>query len=191
VPAYVQEAINTAVSLGAVVVVAAGNQNSDAGTHSPAGCENVITVGATVTAASVPSYSNFGPKVEISAPGGAGVEGSPNGYIWSTLNAGTTVPGADAFGGYTGTSMATPHVSGVDRADAERGAGAADARAGHGLLMSTARPFPVKPDKAIGVGIIDATAAVQRGADVRPAVTGRPLTSGVAESVPPLAAGQA
>jgi serine protease len=109
----------------------------------------------------------------------------------STLNAGTTVPGADAFGGYTGTSMATPHVSGVDRADAERGAGAADARAGHGLLMSTARPFPVKPDKAIGVGIIDATAAVQRGADVRPAVTGRPLTSGVAESVPPLAAGQA
>jgi len=189
-PAYVQEAINTAVSLGAVVVVAAGNQNSDAGTHSPAGCENVITVGATGYSGQRASYSNFGPKVEISAPGGAGVEGSPNGYIWSTLNAGTTVPGADSFGGYGGTSMATPHVSGIIALMQSVATKPLTPAQVTGLLMSTARPFPVKPDKAIGVGIVDATAAVQRAQTFGLPVTGRPLTSGVASSVPPLAAGQ-
>ena len=189
-PAYVQEAINAAVSLGAVVVVAAGNQNSDAGTHSPAGCENVITVGATGYSGQRASYSNFGPKVEISAPGGAGVEGSPNGYIWSTLNAGTTVPGADAFGGYTGTSMATPHVSGVIALMQSVAPAPLTPAQVTGLLMSTARPFPVKPDKAIGVGIVDATAAVQRAQTFGQPVTGIPLTSGVASAVPPLAAGQ-
>jgi serine protease len=187
---YMQDAINTAVSLGATVVVAAGNDNADASTHMPAGCQNVVTVGATGYSGQRASYSNYGPKVDLAAPGGAGVEGSPNGYVWSTLNAGTTVPGADAFAGYTGTSMATPHVSGVVALMQSVAPKPLTPAQVEGLLVSSARPFPVKPDKTIGSGILDATAAVQRAQTFGQPVSGRPLTSGVAEAVPPLATGQ-
>ena len=58
------------------------------------------------------SYSNYGSNVFISAPGG-----SSSGWIWSTLNTGTTtpvpLPSGDTYAGYAGTSMAIPHVSRV------------------------------------------------------------------------------
>jgi len=189
-PKIQQDAINAAVALGATVVVAAGNDNTDASTHAPAGCANVVAVGATGYSGQRASYSNYGPNVDLSAPGGAGTEGVPNGYIWSTLNTGKTVPEADTFGGYGGTSMATPHVSGVVALMQSVAPKPLTPAQVEGLLVASARPFPAKPDQAIGAGIVDATAAVQRAQTFGQPVSGRPLTSGIAETMPPLAAGQ-
>jgi serine protease len=103
-----QDAVNLAVANGTVVIVAAGNENDDAANHSPASCQNVVTVGAVGKTGKRASYSNYGSHVDVSAPGGDMAN-----YVYSTVNAGTTVPGAAAYAGYQGTSMATPHVAGV------------------------------------------------------------------------------
>ena len=52
------------------VVVAAGNSNTDASTASPANCAGVITVGAVGRGGARAYYSNYGPLVDVSAPGG-------------------------------------------------------------------------------------------------------------------------
>ena len=105
-----QSAINAAIAKGSVVVVSAGNDSSPASESQPGNCTGVITVGSTASDAWQAGYSNYGPLVEISAPGG---EISWDGGVLSTLNAGTTVPGAHNYAFYQGTSMAAPHVSGV------------------------------------------------------------------------------
>ena len=87
-----QAAINGALSRGTVVVVAAGNSNADASGFSPANCSGVITVAATDRNGVRASYSNYGSVVEIAAPGGAGTGSASNPDLWSTVNAGTTVP---------------------------------------------------------------------------------------------------
>jgi serine protease len=103
-----QNAINSARSRGAVVVVAAGNSNTDASNATPANCQGVIAVAAVGRTGGKASYSNFGSVVDIAAPGG-----DTNAGILSTLNTGTTTPAADTYAYYIGTSMATPHVAGV------------------------------------------------------------------------------
>lgn len=105
-----QSAINDAVAANAVVVVAAGNEASDASGFLPASCDNVITVAASdYRGHLVMRYSNFGATVEIMAPGGDvqrddDGDGNPDGVL-------SMVQGGYSY--FNGTSMATPHVSGV------------------------------------------------------------------------------
>ncbi|WP_396616087.1 S8 family peptidase [Lysobacter soli] len=185
-----QAAIDKAVSLGATVVVAAGNDNADVAGHSPASCARVVAVGATGYSGQRAGYSNYGSGVDIAAPGGAGVEGSPNGYIWSTHNTGATVPEGDRYVGMTGTSMATPHVSGIVALMQSVAAMPLTPAQVEGVLVSSARPFPTKPDRAIGSGIVDAAAAVDRAKRFGQPIQSVPLTDNIVESMPPLAAGQ-
>ncbi|HTR96795.1 MAG TPA: S8 family serine peptidase, partial [Candidatus Acidoferrales bacterium] len=110
-----QGAITTATNtLNAVVVVAAGNSNSNAANFSPASCNGVITVAATTKLGRRAWYSNYGAMVEIAAPGGAGGHADDLGIL-SSINSGATSPLANGYiyANYSGTSMATPHVSGV------------------------------------------------------------------------------
>ncbi|MDH3716296.1 MAG: S8 family serine peptidase, partial [Gammaproteobacteria bacterium] len=105
-----QSAINDAVAAGVTVVVAAGNEASDAAGFLPASCDNVITVAAgDFRGHLVSRYSNFGATVEIMAPGGDtqrddNGDGNPDGVL-------SMVQGGFAF--FNGTSMASPHVAGV------------------------------------------------------------------------------
>ncbi len=95
-----------------VVIVAAGNENQNAQNSSPANCSGVVTVAAVNRRGGRAYYSNFGAIVDVAAPGGAMNVNAGDG-IASTLNSGTTTPGADSYAYYQGTSMATPHVAGV------------------------------------------------------------------------------
>merc|ERR1712027_233663 len=94
-----RDAVNAAVSAGVTVVVAAGNDNSDACGFSPAYVPNAITVGSTTSTDSRSSFSNYGSCVDIWAPGSAVVSAS------HTSDSGTR--------SLSGTSMACPHVSGA------------------------------------------------------------------------------
>lgn len=147
-----QNAIDDATSRGAVVVVIAGNYAADASNVQPANCHNVITVGATNSDSSKWVNSDFGPTVDIAAPGS---------NIWSTYNNGTTAPGTEGYNQLDGTSQAAPMVSGVAalvQSIAPTPLTVAEMRT---LIQQTAQPFtPKKPDQPIGPGIVDATAAV-------------------------------
>jgi subtilisin family serine protease len=93
------QAVAGAVGKGVVMVVAAGNDNVDACTKSPAAEPSAITVGASTSADQRASYSNFGPCVDLFAPG-SGI-----------TSASFSSPTASAS--MSGTSMAAPHVAGV------------------------------------------------------------------------------
>lgn len=168
-----QAAIDYAVGQGALVVVAAGNDEADAADYSPANCNNVIVVAATSREGKKAYYSNYGEIVTVAAPGGdyfaSGSFNSDDGIL-STLNTGTSSPGSPTYDFYQGTSMATPHVAGVlslllSVAPELRHADVLT------LLAETSQPFPADasvdscsdPDMC-GVGIIDATALLTAAA---------------------------
>ncbi|HZZ05789.1 S8 family serine peptidase [Paraburkholderia sp.] len=147
-----QNAIDYATSRSAVVVTAAGNNSFSATKFSPANCRNVISVGAINRPGLRYVESNFGPAVDLAAPGDS---------IWSTYNNGTAAPGTEGYGYSSGTSMAAPMVSGVValiQSVAPTPLSPAEIRT---LLTQNVQPFPSgKPDQPIGAGILDATAAV-------------------------------
>lgn len=153
-----QSAINTARSNGAIFVVAAGNESQNVSNSSPANCSNVVSVAATTKAGSRASYSNYGSTIVISAPGGDGSGGA--GDILSTLNAGTTTPGAENYAYYAGTSMATPHVAAVAALVFQQNPSLTPDQVKN-ILTSTARALPGSCSGGCGAGIMDAQAAVQ------------------------------
>lgn len=79
------------------MVVAAGNENQDALNSSPARLKEAITVAASDINDTKASFSNFGPAVDVWAPGL---------NVISTFIDGKTEV-------LSGTSMSTPHVSGL------------------------------------------------------------------------------
>ncbi len=92
-------AVSNAVSDGILVVAAAGNENTDACTKSPARVSSALTVGSTTSSDQRSSFSNYGSCVDIWAPG------SDIPSAWYTSNT--------AVNTISGTSMAAPHAAGV------------------------------------------------------------------------------
>ncbi|MBL8542628.1 MAG: S8 family serine peptidase [Hyphomonadaceae bacterium] len=122
-PASMQAAIDAAVARNAVVVVAAGNKANRSALYAPANCNNVIVVGASDGRGALAFYSNFGPELDLLAPGGdmfadADGDGRPDGILstrattagcYDPVNQNATERCYYSF--LQGASMAAPHVS--------------------------------------------------------------------------------
>ena len=142
-------ACDNAYAAGIVIVAAAGNDYG-ASVSYPAAYDSVIAVSATDSNDNLASYSNVGPQVELAAPGTS---------VYSTYKGG-------AYATLSGTSMATPHVTGVaalviasnvaeylDNPDAIRA-----------QLTSTAEDLgPTGFDVSFGYGLVDAENAAPPG----------------------------
>lgn len=98
---YPNSIVNYVTALGATVIAAAGNDNTE---HTasyqdfPADCTNALNVAATNVSDTKASFSDFGEPIDISAPG--------DGIL-------STIIGGNGYAPYSGTSMASPVVSGV------------------------------------------------------------------------------
>ncbi|GAA4889969.1 S8 family peptidase [Streptomyces coeruleoprunus] len=95
----IDTAVRNSIAAGVTYAVAAGNENVDASTRSPARVTEAITVGATTNTDARASYSNYGATVDLFAPG-SGITAA-----WRTNDTATNT--------ISGTSMATPHVAGA------------------------------------------------------------------------------
>jgi subtilisin family serine protease len=92
-------AVANTVARGVTVVVAAGNYANNACYYSPSSEPSALTVAATDSTDTQAWYSNYGSCVDLYAPGS---------NIYSA-----SISSNDAYASKSGTSMATPHVSGA------------------------------------------------------------------------------
>ncbi|MFI7129421.1 S8 family serine peptidase [Nonomuraea sp. NPDC050153] len=136
---------------GTLFVVAAGNSGGDRTLGSPASADAALAVGAVTKSGEQADFASRGPRVgddglkpDITAPG-----------VDITAARGKDSPGDGSYVAMSGTSMATPHVTGV----AALLAGAHPDWQGGTLkaaLMGTARPLPGIGVFAQGAGLVDA-----------------------------------
>ena len=142
--------IRDVLAAGTAIVAAAGNSAGHA-VGTPANCAGVIAVGALRHVGSKVGYSDVGPEIAISAPGGNCVNlgtNEPCLYpIITALNSGVTTPVAgssvysDAFNASVGTSYSAPMVAGTIAlmVSARPALLPSELRS---LLQASARPFP-------------------------------------------------
>jgi subtilisin family serine protease len=146
-PAY-KSALERAADAGVVVVVAAGNNGLPK-------CENpqvpaILCVGSVDNARTRSVFSSFGSNVDLMAPGGSGLGGSAEDVL------STYIP--SRYESVSGTSQATPHVSGVAALLVSLGLRGQEAAAR--IVATAADAGAPGPDGTYGAGIVDAAAAV-------------------------------
>ncbi|MET0555813.1 MAG: S8 family serine peptidase, partial [Vicinamibacteria bacterium] len=156
----VRQAVDRAVAAGVTVVAAAGNAG-ESGVEYPAALPNVIAVGAVDQRKVQAVYSNFGPALDVVAPGGDGdrddnADGLSDSIFQQMLDPDAVEVGRfDVFGyfGLDGTSSATAHVAAlaallysqgitqpaaiqaaIERSAEDLGPAGRDDRYGHGLI---------------------------------------------------------
>ncbi|MFB7633339.1 S8 family peptidase [Streptomyces sp. NPDC056149] len=97
--AALDTAVRNSIKSGVTYAVAAGNSGDNAQNYSPARVAEALTVGATTSTDARASYSNYGSRVDLFAPGSSITS------AWNTSDTATNT--------ISGTSMATPHVAGA------------------------------------------------------------------------------
>ena len=139
-----EDSIKAAKNQGILFVAAAGNDgtNNDAAPHYPSNyqVDNVISVAAYTNQDSLASFSCFGKRtVHVAAPG---------------HNILSTVPG-NSYKVFSGTSMATPHISGV-LGLLMASEGRQDVKAVRERLMATSVPGAAYRKTTVAGGRVDA-----------------------------------
>ena len=158
-PTALQKAIDGARDRGAILVAAAGNASDDAAKFAPGNCNGVITVAASNRDGQRADYSNYGPTIDISAPGG-----DASNPITTISNIGVQQPDAvtaATTGSDSGTSVAAAHVSAAAAILASRDASLTPDQAyqqltGHEYTKSFANDTcdAANPDYSCGTGIL-------------------------------------
>jgi subtilisin family serine protease len=97
--AQLDAAVRNSIASGVTYAVAAGNDGLPADLYSPADVREAITVGATDRADARAGFSDYGSAVDLFAPGVSITS------AWGTSDT--------AKATFSGTSMATPHVTGA------------------------------------------------------------------------------
>ena len=136
------DAVKNAYDNGLLIVAAAGNSGANSMLY-PAAYSQVIAVGATTSSDTKASFSNYGSKLEMAAPG---------------VSIKSTVPGGYAT--YSGTSMATPHVSGVAALVWSNGIATTNAAVRSVLQSSALDIGAAGRDSNFGFGLVRADRAV-------------------------------
>ncbi|MDR7422558.1 MAG: S8 family serine peptidase, partial [Armatimonadota bacterium] len=149
----VDSAISYARGLGVTLVAAAGNDFCGPVSY-PARNANVVAVAATTNTNARAAYSNCGPEIDVAAPGGSSAAGVVS-ATWSPA-------GGHTYASLQGTSMATPHVSGLVALMISRGiTGPATLQS---VLETTATDLGTAGrDNEFGAGLVNASAAVAGG----------------------------
>jgi subtilisin family serine protease len=142
-----REAVEYATSMGVVVIAAMGN-DSVTQAHYPSAFDRVIAVAATDAQDKRAPFSNMGSWVDVAAPG-VGIQST----YW-----------ASTYASLSGTSMATPHVSGVAALVLSQNGGL-NAEEVAEILRETAKELKANPGDPVpndqfGAGLVQAPAAI-------------------------------
>lgn len=168
---YQREAIRDAVASGITIIAATGNENSTV--YYPAAYPETIAVGSVGRDNKKAAYSNYGPEVDIVAPGGGYGEAIMS--TWGYYDKGNLIAN---YAGMIGTSMATPHVSGV--AALLKASGVNDPEEIRSRLINTARDLGTGgKDDFYGFGLLDAYGALLNRKIERPYVFAAVKTANV------------
>lgn len=150
---FVVEQIEYAISRGVTLVAGAGNDNGRI--TMPAAHPDVIAVGAVDKSKQRAWYSNYGPQLDIVAPGGSQTGTTYRDGVLST----DVVSGSLYYSYQQGTSFASPHVAGVVALMYANGI--TDPHEIREILADTAEDLgPRGFDNQYGYGLINAYAAV-------------------------------
>ncbi|HEY6223033.1 MAG TPA: S8 family serine peptidase, partial [Gemmatimonadales bacterium] len=146
-------AVIAATNAGSLVIAAAGNDGSTTALY-PAAYPEALAVSAVGPDGQLASYSTHGSAIDIAAPGGdIAAGGGSYGVMSSVWNFVTNAP---AYDSWDGTSMATPHVSGVAALLLAQSPSLSGAQLRSRLTTWAVDAGPAGPDDLYGAGIVNA-----------------------------------
>jgi subtilisin family serine protease len=168
----IDDALEAAHAAGVVFVAAAGNNNADLGVYPffPASNARAVTVAAFDHLDQRAFFSNYGPKIDVAAPGGGDACCGPEAFR-SVLSLRASGAGSDMTGGgqlvvsgnylrQAGTSMAAPHVAGAAAVLLSAHPGFGPEQIRHALRTGADDVGPPGVDADSGYGMLNVAGAV-------------------------------